>query len=84
MIPHFFSRLQGLVASDKNQCQIQLVSEEIRRVTGVPEVAVVSGALTARGLASGEFTEVTLGSTCKTATDEVKKLLEVSQELFGF
>ena len=53
------------------------MSEEIRRVTGVPNVAVVSGALTARGLANGEFTEVTLGSTSKTAAEEVKTLIQV-------
>lgn len=60
-----------------SHADIWLVSEEIRRVTGL-EAAVVSGAMTARGLAKGEFTEVTLGTISEQAAEEVKKLLEAS------
>ncbi|KAL5962105.1 Glycerol-3-phosphate dehydrogenase NAD cytoplasmic [Taenia solium] len=74
----FVSFSKGLVAPEgkasMSEADIWLVSEEIRRVTGV-EAVVVSGALTARGLAKGEFTEVTLGAISEQAAEETENLL---------
>lgn len=74
----FVSFSKGLVVRDADsnfvQPDIVLVSEEIRRVTGL-ESMVISGALTARGLASGEFCEVTLGAKCQKDAEEIKRIL---------
>uniref|UniRef100_A0A068WKA2 Glycerol-3-phosphate dehydrogenase [NAD(+)] n=1 Tax=Echinococcus granulosus TaxID=6210 RepID=A0A068WKA2_ECHGR len=74
----FISFSKGLVAPEgkpqMSQADIWLVSEEIRRVTGV-EAAVVSGAMTARGLAKGEFTEVTVGAISEQSAEETENLL---------
>lgn len=59
------------------QTDVHLVSEEIRRLTGFDSV-VISGAITARGLANGEFSEVTLGARSPEAAEVVTKLLQVS------
>ncbi|KAL5105057.1 Glycerol-3-phosphate dehydrogenase NAD cytoplasmic [Taenia crassiceps] len=80
----FVSFSKGLVMPEgrppTSQADILLVSEEIRRVTGA-EAAVVSGAMTARGLAKGEFSEVTLGAVSEQAAEEVKKLLQTENLL---
>ncbi len=59
-----------------HQAEIRLVSEEVRLVTGKDSV-VVSGAITAKGLARGELAEVTVGARDRTTGDIVKRLLEV-------
>ncbi|VDN96111.1 unnamed protein product [Rodentolepis nana] len=78
----FVSFSKGLVvresASSFVQPDIVLVSEEIRRVTGLESI-VISGALTARGLAGGEFCEVTLGAKCQKDSEEIKQILHVSK-----
>ncbi|VDM17051.1 unnamed protein product [Hydatigera taeniaeformis] len=80
----FISFSKGLVAPEgktpMGQEDIWLVSEEVRRITGV-EAVVVSGAMTAHGLAKGEFTDVTLGSSNEQAAEEVKKILETENLL---
>ncbi|KAM7536527.1 hypothetical protein Aperf_G00000087866 [Anoplocephala perfoliata] len=74
----FISFSKGLVVEkveDYMPTDIRLVSEEVHRLTGFDSV-VVSGAITARGLASGEFSEVTLGAKSPEDAEEVKKLLQ--------
>lgn len=57
--------------------EIRLISEEIRRVTG-KEAVVVSGALTAMGLAHAELADVTVGAKDIEAALAVKRLLAVN------
>ncbi|KAM3182181.1 hypothetical protein ACTXT7_012902 [Hymenolepis weldensis] len=75
----FVSFSKGLVVREVNksfaQPDIWLVSEEIRRITGL-ESMVISGALTARGLANREFCEVTLGAKSEKDADEIKQILQ--------
>ncbi|VUZ42605.1 unnamed protein product [Hymenolepis diminuta] len=75
----FVSFSKGLVVREANKSFLQpgiwLVSEEIRRITGL-ESMVISGALTARGLSNGEFCEVTLGAKSQKDADEIKQILQ--------